>query len=281
MKRLNNMTEDALPVEPYSHARKGDWLIKILGLSRKALPSIRQEVQEMIQDYHLEYGDIPERDLSYHLSSRLIKQSALKVGAVGSITATPATLPFIGTMWTVIIGATADFAYLIRKQIELCYAISAVYAASIDEEELKAITLSLLGFSATGQMAKEIAASTLRNIVDAATARYLKKGIVDATAEVAAKITPRFLGRAYKLIPFISIPLSASINIASTMMVGNQARKYFSTWEEGSFCVKRLGLPARNASQREAGGLLRAGVSGRAQLVSGFVERSNATLAQT
>lgn len=242
METLNNMTEDAVPVKLYSHARKGDWLIKILGLSRKALPSIRQEVREMIRDYHLEHGDRPERDLSYHLSSRLIKRSALRVGVVGSITATPATLPFIGTIWMVIIGTTADFAYLIRKQIELCYAISAVYAAGIDEEELKAISLSLLGFSGTGQMGKEIAASSLRNIVDATTARYLKKGVADAAAEVAAKITPRFLGRAYKLIPFISIPLSASINIASTMMIGNQARKYFSTWQESSFCVKRLGL---------------------------------------
>jgi hypothetical protein len=81
-------------------------------------------------------------------------------------------------------------------------------------------------------MAKEIAASTLRSIVDTTASGFLKKGLTEATAEVTAKLTPKLLGRSYKLLPFLSIPLSASINVASTMMVGNQARKYFSfNWQ--------------------------------------------------
>jgi hypothetical protein len=84
----------------------------------------------------------------------------------------------------------------------------------------------------------------LRSIVDATKSSYLQKGVTEAAAEVAAKITPRFLGKAYKLIPLLGIPLSASINIASTMMVGNQARKYFSIWEESVINIhpKRLEL---------------------------------------
>jgi len=253
MKVLSNMTKNALSVKPYFHAGKTDWLMKILGLSGKALPAIREEVGEMLRECRLEYGDGSKRDLSHEVSSRLIKRNAIKAGAVGGITAAPATLPVIGTIGTAVVGVTADFAYLIRKQIELCYAISAVYDTRIDEEELKAITLALLGFSGTGQMLKEIAASTLRNIVDATTTKYLKKGVVDAAAEVAAKITPRFLGKSYKLIPLLGIPLSASINIASTMMVGNQARKYFSTLEEDSFSVKRLRLPVRRTRLWQAG----------------------------
>lgn len=152
----------------------------------------------------------------------------MKTGAFGSLTGAPAALPVIGTIGTALVGTTADLAYLLRTQIELCYAISAAYDAGIDEEELKAVTLALLGFSGSAEMVKGIATSTFKRIVDAATARYLKKGIAKAAAEVFSKITPRLLGRAYKLIPLINIPLSASINIASTMIVGNQARKYFS-----------------------------------------------------
>lgn len=227
----NSNTEEALSIGPPSEGRKARLLVKILGLSGNALPAIREEVGEMIRGLRLEQGVGPKRDLSQKVCSRLIARSAMRVGAVGGITATPAALPGLGTIGTAIAAMTADFAYLIRKQIELCYAISAVYDADIHEEELMAITLALLGFSGTGQMVKEIAAGTLRNIVDVAKASYLKKGISEAAAEVAAKITPRFMGRAYKLIPLLGIPLSASINIASTMMVGNQARKYFSTRE--------------------------------------------------
>jgi uncharacterized protein (DUF697 family) len=234
--QANNTTKDVLRVKPRLNINMADWLVKMLGLSGKALPAIREEVRDMIREARQVDGDNPERDLLFQVSSRLIKRSALRAGAVGSITATPAALPVIGTLGTAIIGTTADLSYLIRTQIELCYAISVVYDTHIDEEELKAITLSLLGFSGTGRMVKEIANSTLRNIVDAIAARYIKKGVTGAAAKVAAKITPRLVGRAYKLIPFIGIPLSASINIASTMMVGNQARKYFSIWQKSEQC---------------------------------------------
>ncbi len=229
---LNHIIEDDFPIGAHSRAEKGDWLVRILGLSESALPALREEVTDMKRGCGLQYGDRSEREISYQVSSRLIKRAALKAGAIGSITATPASLPGIGTLATAIVGTTADLAYLLRTQTQLCYAISEAYETRLDIEELKAVTLALLGFSASGEMVKEIATSTLRNIVDAAAAGYLKKGIGKAAAEVSTKISPRLLGRAYKLIPLISIPLSASINIASTMMVGNQARKYFSIYND-------------------------------------------------
>jgi len=228
MKSLSDITKNVLSVDPGSNAENADWLVKILGLAGKGLPALKEEVGEMIREAVLKNGNRPKKDIHYQVSSRLIKMSALRTAAVGSITATPATLPVIGTIGTAFFGATVDFVYLIRKQIELCYAISTVYDTGMDDEELRVIILAIIGFSGTGQVAKEIAVSTLRNIVDATAAKYLKKGVIHAAEEVAAKITPRFFGRAYKLIPLLGIPLSASINIASTMMVGNQAREYFS-----------------------------------------------------
>lgn len=218
--------------EPGSKGRTSEWLVKALGLSGEALPALREEVGEMMTEALLEYRESSQRDIRHRVSSELIKRVAMGTGAVGGITAAPAALPVVGTLGTAVVGTTADFIYLVRRQIELCYAISAVYDSGMDEEELKAVTLAIIGFSGAGQMLKEIAASTLRNVVDATTARYLKRGITEAAAEVAARITPRFFGRAYRLIPLVSIPLNASVNIASTMMVGNRARKYFTAWEE-------------------------------------------------
>jgi len=228
-----------------------DWLIKLLGLSGDVLPDIRENVMTMKTQLAAEDPDRSEEALTFYLSSRLIKQSALKTGTVGGITAVPAILPVIGTLGTVIAATLSDLAYLTRKQIELCYEISAVYDTDIDVEELRAITLALLGFSGTGQMAKGIAASTLMNIVDVAKARYLRAGMVDAASEVATKITPRIFGKAYRLIPLIGIPLSASVNIASTMMVGNHARKYFNTRSEALRSVDKQAIPEPTVSGAE------------------------------
>jgi len=102
----------------------------------------------------------------------------------------------------------------------------------MDDEELKAVFLALLGFSGSAEAAKGIAVRTLRGVVDEMSAAYLRRGIPDSALDVSAKLIPRFAGKAYRIIPFLGIPISASLNIASTMMVGNQARKYFSTWED-------------------------------------------------
>ena len=136
------LTEQTLLKRPGVHAGKADWLIKILGLSGDALPSIREAVFEMMRESYLAGNGRPQQDISYEVSSRLIKRSALKAGAFGGITATPAALPGIGTLGTVIIGTTADLSYLIRTQIELCYAISAAYGTHFDEEELKKLAQS-------------------------------------------------------------------------------------------------------------------------------------------
>jgi hypothetical protein len=62
--------------------------------------------------------------------------------------------------------------------------------------------------------------------------RIPQKGPYRSHCRSDCQAHPKLLGRSYKLLPFLSIPLSASINIASTMMVGNQARKYFSfNWQ--------------------------------------------------
>ena len=207
------------------------WLSKILMLTGKSLPAIRAEVRDMEREYDLAHGGKPQRYVSYGVSSKLIKRAAIKTAAFGGLVSVPAIIPGIGQAGTLLVGITADLAYLVRTQIELCYAISIAYDVQMDEEELMAVSLALLGFSGSAEAAKGIAVRTLRGVVDEMSVAYLRKGIPDSALDVSAKLVPRFSGKAYRLIPFLGIPISASLNIASTMMIGNQARKYFSTWE--------------------------------------------------
>lgn len=212
---------------------RDNWLVKILNVSGKSLPSIQREVKEMMRECDLQYGGGKHRRyISYRVSSKLIRKAAMQTGAFGGLVSVPAILPGIGTLGTLFVGITADIAYLVRTQIALCYAISIAYEVLMDEDELKAVSLALLGFSGSAEAVKGIAVRGLRGIVDEITAGYLRKGISESAADISNRLLPRIMGKAYRIIPFISIPLSASLNIASTMVVGNQARKYFSAWDE-------------------------------------------------
>jgi uncharacterized protein (DUF697 family) len=211
--------------------KKGDWLARVLNISADSLPAIRREVENMMQAHNLECGGRPRRYLSYGVSSRLIRNAAVKAGSVGGLVAAPAVIPFVGTIGTLIVSSAVDLVYLFRLQIELCYKISFAYEVTMDDEELKAVTLALLGFSGSAQTLKGATLHALKNRINLVAEKFLKKGISDSAATVAEKLGPRLLGRTYRIIPFIGIPINASVNVVSTMMVGNQARKYFSTWD--------------------------------------------------
>ena len=232
MDSFNAITKKDMYNELGHHLERGHWLLRVLGFSDSALPAIRRNVRETVKQCELEHIDKSKQDILDFVSSKLIKNCAIKTGAFGSITAVPAVLPGIGTIGAAALGTTADLVFLIRTQIELCYAMSEVYESKIGGEELQAVTLALLGFSGSAEMVKGITASTLKSIVDATVEKYLTKGIADAATDVGKKIGLRLFARAYKLIPLIGISLCASINIASTMMVGKHARKYFRPWDD-------------------------------------------------
>src|SRR5208282_730742 len=115
------------------------WFDKLLTVSGMHLPSIRKEVQMMLTEYDLKHGgEKPKKYGAYKVSSKLIKQAAFKTAGMGSLTSLPATLPVVGTVGTVLVGGAVDLYYLLRIQIELCYAIFAAYELTMDEDELKA-----------------------------------------------------------------------------------------------------------------------------------------------
>ncbi len=208
-----------------------DWFDKILTVSGTYLPTIRQEVKEMINEYDLKHGGTkPHKYIAYAIGSKLIKNAALKAGGIGGLTSLPGTLPLIGTIGTVLIGSAVDLALVLRMQIELCYALSVAYDVNMDDEELKAAALAIVGFSGSASAAKAVTASVMRKAVDELAEDYIKTGLARATAEIAEKLIPRLLSKWYRFIPLLGIPIGISVNMATTMMIGNQARKYFSTW---------------------------------------------------
>jgi hypothetical protein len=209
------------------------WFDNLLTMSGTHLPAIRNNVQVLLNEYDLKHGGTtPKKYRAYKVGSKLIKRAAFKSACMGGLTSVPATLPAVGTMGTVLVGSAVDLYYLMRVQVELCYAVSVAYEVTMDEDELKAVTLAILGISGSAEALKVAAAGALRHTINEMAAGYLRTGLAKASSEVAERLVPRLLGRTYKVIPFLGIPLCVSINIASTMTVGNQARKYFNIWAD-------------------------------------------------
>jgi len=230
------------------------WFDNLLTIAGTHLPSIRKDVLMLLEEYDLKYGgEKPKRYRAYKVSSRLIRQAALKTGGMGGLTSVPATLPVIGAVGTVLLGSAVDLYYLLRIQMELCCAIAIAYDATMDEDELKAVTLALLGFSGSTEAVKAVAAGTFRRAIDEAAEGYLKNGLARGGSEVAERLVPRLLKNTYKIIPFLGIPLGASINIVSTLTVGKQARKYFALLSEAA--VSMDGTKSFGRDYAEACGL--------------------------
>ena len=225
------------------------WFEKLLTVSGTYLPDIKKNVQVLMEQYDLKCnGERPKKYITYKVSSKLIKQAAFKTAGIGGLTSVPAVLPLVGTAGTILVGSAIDLYYLLSIQVELCYAVSAVYEVAMDEEELKAVTLAILGFSGSAEALKVMAAGAMRRAINEMAQGYLRTGLTKATTEVAERLVPRLLRGSFKFLPFLGIPLSASINIASTLMVGNQARRYFAVWADSELCLDEVKVPMKRTN---------------------------------
>jgi len=234
IEKICNAVKETLSTAKNTRERsdKTNRLTDLLLLTGTSIPAIRKNVREMIEEYQTKGSGESNRLISSKVSNKLIKRSALKSGGFGGLSAVPGMLPGIGTLGTMVVCLTADLIQLLRTQIELCYGIAAAYDVDMDEEELQAVALALIGFSGTAEALKGISATVIREAIDKAATRHLQTGISKVASILARKLGLETSSKMTRLIPLIGIPLCTSINIATTMKVGTQAKKYFSTWNE-------------------------------------------------
>ncbi|MBF0528234.1 MAG: hypothetical protein HQK55_02970 [Deltaproteobacteria bacterium] len=225
----------------HSESKRYLELGQIFDLLTSQLSVIRHEIYLKLREGRRRSPDKSRMEIADLVANRLIRLSALRVGAVGGLTSIPADLPGLGTIATSVIGTTADLIYLARTQVYLCYAMSAVYETKMDDAELKIAILRLMGLSGSGELVKGIVAKAAKAALNSTTAKLVEKGLAEATERVSSRLSPRLLGGALKalpvinLIPLINVPISASINVTAVMMVGRLARDYFSAQAKEAF----------------------------------------------
>lgn len=206
-----------------------DKLFKILTASGINLTFIRKRVREMAEDYGTRTGK-PPKEVSYDISKIMMTRTIVKVGSIGAVTSSSSSIPGLGSVAAMLFTGAIDFTLVLKEQIELCYKISTAYDVDLDASELQAVSLAILGFSLTTGAATQLSEIAVKKAVDKMAKKYMSTGLEQSAKGVAKKLLPRLAGRISRYLPLISIPISASINVASTVAVGKQAIKYFSVW---------------------------------------------------
>jgi len=169
-----------------------------MNISGTTLPLIKSDITKIKAHYKEKNRDASSEIIAEHVSKEIITKTIIKAGSVGGLTSMPASIPGIGTIGTILLGASTDLIYLIKVHIELCYTISAAYEVEMDDDELKSVTLAILGFTGSTQALKGISAGMLKKSIDDMAEVYIKKGVRKSSVEVAEKVVPRLLGRSYK-----------------------------------------------------------------------------------
>jgi len=205
-----------------------DWLITVLNQTGLNLEDLRDEIQFLMWECQFDNSHLSILEVEKEICKKLIQWSSIKVGSFGSITAAPSSLPIIGSIGASVCTTTVDVAYLIRSQIELCYAISAVFDTEILEEKLKATTLALIDYDENKDVLVDIAKTSFKTFINGVASKYLRKGIERVAPDIAQKLMSRMLTRvSAKWVPFLSIPAGAALNISDIRKTGNRAILYF------------------------------------------------------
>lgn len=212
---------------PDDDSLETSWLEDIFISVTDSLPVIWRDVLVLKREIEVTV-EVDDDKLAYLISNRLIKKSMIKSGVWGGMSAVPAAFPGIGSLIVTVAELGVDFYLLLKTQIELCYGIAIAYQSEMTDEELQAVTMALLGFSNDDEKIDRASSLMIKTSVDRVATKYLRVGLHKAALTLSSRLGLKVGSRAARVIPVLGVPLSASLNIASTRKVGARARKYFS-----------------------------------------------------
>ncbi len=140
----------------------------------------------------------------------LVKQKAMRTGAVGAVTSGAAVIPGLGTLSAFTFGVAADIGMTFKMQAELVLEIAAIYQHPLSSTEKRNAVLLVTGVSAG---ANQVLSRTGTRIAQKTSERLAEKAVI-------------------KAIPVLGVAASAGTNILSTYVIGQRANAYFGLGPE-------------------------------------------------
>jgi hypothetical protein len=159
-------------------------------------------------------------------AERVITHYSNRAALIGGITAAPAMLPGVGTAVGLVAGPLCDMVMLLKYEVEMALALSALHGYDIRDSHERQVafllvaarTVSASGGSAPVDVALDGVEIGARSIWNYAPRRV---GKLLATT-VAALALVQVTRRAFTLVPFLGIAVGAGMNKMLTARVGRQ-----------------------------------------------------------
>lgn len=162
------------------------------------------------------------------LADLLIAEKCRKSAYLGGGISAPASIPVIGTFFTILAGVSAEFYWLTRWQCELILEIAELYGYDLDHPDRQQEILFVYGLSlGIGEIQRIFKYPGVKG-----TKQHVKNLLFGSNAmltrTIAKNVFTTFTQRTLlKNIPFVSVPINAGINYFYVEKIGKYAKKYY------------------------------------------------------
>ena len=155
------------------------------------------------------------------VAGQLIRAHATKAAIAGGASALPGIVPGIGSLVAVLGGTLADIGYTLKYEVEMALCLAHHYGFDIREPKERQLAFLLASVSTYGAKTNKNAIFDILKIEREAlwkyTPRQLSKMLISIFTKIVLHSSSKGLA---KLVPFVGIAVSASVNKVLTQRVG-------------------------------------------------------------
>jgi hypothetical protein len=211
---LENKIEPSIGSELENH-----WLGKILG---KALASSELLVERVELGLKKHNGD---RDKN---ADWLISRKTAVTSTCGVVSGATSFIPVLGSIAAMITTGVAEFALVLKLEIELCIEIAHNYGHTINDPLRMYEVLAIIGRKRAVKSVEDAKGAVTLATLHAAINRYVRIGIVKALTRTAELIELRMGLRAVsKAVPVIGVLIGGAVNYVMTQNTGKIAKEFY------------------------------------------------------
>jgi len=166
-----------------------------------------------------------EHDEAYEqkVAARIISSYSTKSAIAGGLTALPAVLPGAGTLITVLGGALADVALVLKFEVEMATCLTHLYGFDIHTEKERKLAFLLAAVSTyeakTGRSFQDDVAAAQGAALWNYGPREVGKLLLAVLSMLAVRAISKGLSRA---VPFVGVVIGGSVNKVMTTRVGRR-----------------------------------------------------------
>lgn len=201
---------------------------KLLSAVERLLASDKEILQLVanIRSVNQAQRDETESTYLHRLADKIITLYSVKSAVSGGATALPAIIPGAGTLVTMVGGALADAALVLKFEVEMALALSALYGYDITKPEERQTAFLLASISTYEAKSGESLLLDMAKAEGTAIWNYGPREGGKILLTVCSKLALLTMGKSFaKALPLVGVTIGAGLNKVLTGRVGQHCVK--------------------------------------------------------